>query len=367
MGRGTNCEKEIRQPIIAHLYELGIATTQISDWLRITHLTLREDLRELQLPKRPKRTNKEVYVICLKEFTNSYVDQTTKPEDPINIFLADYLGISQITTSFPILNLLLTGLAMPGNEPSDSCYIDLLFDIFGDEKIQDNPIIILFHKYLTSLSLTEAKYFPDNPYGLTQSFMLFTAYFFRSSIGPIWPANASDLFDEIFETLLPNEKLVIEQRYGIGTPKQTLRDIALQLDVTKERIRQIQFKALQKLRHPSRRNKLLKLWELKTVYIPPKVSDPEMLAAENLAASTIEEEPEVIEAKDKLSIKLADLDISVRSFNCLVNNSKIITIGDLITRTERDLLKIQNFGRKSLRELEDILDDMGLHLVKSRR
>ena len=56
-----------------------------------------------------------------------------------------------------------------------------------------------------------------------------------------------------------------------------------------------------------------------------------------------------------------ELELSVRSYNCL-KNANIKTIGDLITKTEGEMLKTKNFGRKSLNEIKDILAEMGLSL-----
>jgi DNA-directed RNA polymerase subunit alpha len=56
-----------------------------------------------------------------------------------------------------------------------------------------------------------------------------------------------------------------------------------------------------------------------------------------------------------------ELELSVRSYNCL-KNANIKTIGDLVTRTEPEMLKTKNFGRKSLNEIKEILAEMGLSL-----
>ena len=56
---------------------------------------------------------------------------------------------------------------------------------------------------------------------------------------------------------------------------------------------------------------------------------------------------------------IEDLEMSVRSFNCL-KNANIQTIGDLIERTESDMMRVKNFGRKSLQEIREILQPMGL-------
>lgn len=66
--------------------------------------------------------------------------------------------------------------------------------------------------------------------------------------------------------------------------------------------------------------------------------------------------------RDKyLSKPVAELELSVRSANCL-EAAKITTIRDLVAKTEQDMLKYRNFGRKSLNEIKDILASMGLSL-----
>lgn len=56
-----------------------------------------------------------------------------------------------------------------------------------------------------------------------------------------------------------------------------------------------------------------------------------------------------------------ELELSVRSANCL-QNANIQLIGELVQRTEQDMLKTKNFGRKSLKEIKEILGTMGLSL-----
>jgi DNA-directed RNA polymerase subunit alpha len=56
-----------------------------------------------------------------------------------------------------------------------------------------------------------------------------------------------------------------------------------------------------------------------------------------------------------------ELELSVRSANCL-QNANITLIGELVQRTEQDMLKTKNFGRKSLKEIKEILATMGLGL-----
>ncbi len=78
-----------------------------------------------------------------------------------------------------------------------------------------------------------------------------------------------------------------------------------------------------------------------------------------------EEVEEVTEVKDELPFnknllrKVDELELSVRSANCLKNDN-IVYIGDLVRKTEAEMLRTPNFGRKSLNEIKEVLSDMGL-------
>ena len=56
-----------------------------------------------------------------------------------------------------------------------------------------------------------------------------------------------------------------------------------------------------------------------------------------------------------------ELELSVRAANCL-KNANIKSIGDLVQRSENEMLKTKNFGKKSLNEIKEVLAEMGLEL-----
>jgi DNA-directed RNA polymerase subunit alpha len=64
---------------------------------------------------------------------------------------------------------------------------------------------------------------------------------------------------------------------------------------------------------------------------------------------------------EKLGKSVDEMELSVRSYNCL-KNANIRTIGELVQKTEAEMLKTKNFGRKSLNEIKEILTGMGLSL-----
>src|ERR1044071_2009345 len=86
---------------------------------------------------------------------------------------------------------------------------------------------------------------------------------------------------------------------------------------------------------------------------------------------SFEEDPELAEAdseeaaritfNENLDRSVDELELSVRSYNCL-KNADIRTIRELVQKSEPDMLKTKNFGRKSLNEIKEILQSMGLHL-----
>ncbi|MFQ5952685.1 MAG: DNA-directed RNA polymerase subunit alpha C-terminal domain-containing protein, partial [Candidatus Omnitrophota bacterium] len=75
----------------------------------------------------------------------------------------------------------------------------------------------------------------------------------------------------------------------------------------------------------------------------------------------VEESKEKQDLKKKLAKPISELELSVRSSNCLAE-ANIRTIGDLVRKKETEMLKYKNFGKKSLNEINAILTSMGLHL-----
>ncbi len=82
------------------------------------------------------------------------------------------------------------------------------------------------------------------------------------------------------------------------------------------------------------------------------------------------EEPSAVSAEEQATApafnpnllrRVDELELSVRSANCLKNDN-IVYIGDLVQKTEQEMLRTPNFGRKSLNEIKEVLEQMGLHL-----
>jgi DNA-directed RNA polymerase subunit alpha len=82
---------------------------------------------------------------------------------------------------------------------------------------------------------------------------------------------------------------------------------------------------------------------------------------EEPSAASAEERKDDLPFNKNLLRKVDELELSVRSANCLKNDN-IIYIGDLVLKTEAEMLRTPNFGRKSLNEIKEVLAQMGLHL-----
>ena len=86
----------------------------------------------------------------------------------------------------------------------------------------------------------------------------------------------------------------------------------------------------------------------------------ERITLENPDADSNQEfDEEVLQMRQLLKTKLLDMNLSVRALNCL-KAADVETLGDLVQYNKTDLLKFRNFGKKSLSELDDLLESLNL-------
>ena len=135
-----------------------------------------------------------------------------------------------------------------------------------------------------------------------------------------------------------------------------------------ERIRQIEAKAIRKLRHPSKVNMfkavpLTEMQELTTEH--QKLNRQyELLARALEIAVKKPSEPEITELAKMVNVTstpLEELDFSVRTYNCL-RRAGINTLGEIISKPSSEITKIRNLGRKSFEEIVVTLEKYGLSL-----
>ena len=88
-------------------------------------------------------------------------------------------------------------------------------------------------------------------------------------------------------------------------------------------------------------------------------SDERITLDSEVKAETEEFDETSLHMRQLLKTKLVDMDLSVRALNCL-KAADVETLGDLVSYNKNDLLKFRNFGKKSLTELENLVDNKGL-------
>jgi DNA-directed RNA polymerase subunit alpha len=88
-------------------------------------------------------------------------------------------------------------------------------------------------------------------------------------------------------------------------------------------------------------------------------SDERITLDSEIKAESEEFDETSLHMRQLLKTKLVDLDLSVRALNCL-KAADVETLGDLVAYSKADLLKFRNFGKKSLTELEDLVDNKGI-------
>lgn len=150
----------------------------------------------------------------------------------------------------------------------------------------------------------------------------------------------------------------------------TLEDIGDKLCLSRERVRQIFHKAIRKSSHIAHLKEDLDAYELlkkkyATLQEAVNVMDDDFVeyVRKKIEAKAVDKDPVELSKEEELlnflSTPLSEFDFSVRCLNCL-RYADIRTIADLVRLQKRDVLCFRNFGRKSLTELDDFIEEKGL-------
>lgn len=185
----------------------------------------------------------------------------------------------------------------------------------------------------------------------------------------------SKRIDFVLTTLYEREKQVLELRYNQGL---TLDEVGALLNITKERVRQIECKAIRKLRHPSRlktitepemcvelQNRITMLTKLQQDSHRTLNNLEERLKL--LESEHVEELNLINQIKEKYNFNLTevqpnltinDVDLSVRSYKCL-KGANYNKLSDIAKLSYNDLTKIRNLGINSINEIKSVLLNNG--------
>jgi len=188
---------------------------------------------------------------------------------------------------------------------------------------------------------------------------------------PLWSRDI-DLVKTMLDELSPRQAETLRLRFGLCDEKPyTLKMVGEKIGITASGVRLHESNALRQLMHSSRIKSFQKLTR-PGVDEMLKARDAEITKLkEQLETATqvlmsvkrlIEEERIPVIHKELTPIltqSVFELPMSSRTYNC-VKNCGMKTFGDLVTKTEAEMLHVKNFGRKSLSELKALLEPLGL-------
>jgi DNA-binding CsgD family transcriptional regulator len=185
---------------------------------------------------------------------------------------------------------------------------------------------------------------------------LFQAVFGKESLETL-PNDLGERFGLVLSTLQQREEQVLTVRYGLnGDGPKTLQDVGKVLGVTRERIRQIEAKALRKIRHPSRSHHLredLALQQLSNLTVQIKALSREVEAIRAQIAKMVgytQGQAQIVDATP-----LAELGLTPRTLNVLLR-AGIKDVGQALSMSPAQLLGIRNIGTASVLELYNMLE-----------
>lgn len=386
-------QQAARKLMVAELYALGITNTAIAGMLGVRRETITRDVANLGVAQkfqdRPTK-DRDVFRAVLLRYARLRVVKDIEDIDQLlvslrlPVFLSSWLKENEILAFLRGVESTMRQLLVPAVPPDKQGYARLLSEVlhcsFSPAKISVQTAEEVWHNYLEQMVNS-----PDNVADSRQNVQHTAAAMYlaqyRAQIAPMLTDQVCAMVDAQLDTLAPREREILRKRFGIDKESaQTHQGVGEDEDVTRERIRQIESKALRKLRHPSRKRVLASLLE--------PVGEPVAVASANerqkadlrLQKAFVDQCSSLMRAAeplmalldnavsdkrwvrgDNLSRSVDELHLNIRAVRCL-RDVGILTIGDLVKKTERDLLRIKNFGRKSLREIKEILANMGLSL-----
>jgi DNA-directed RNA polymerase subunit alpha len=177
------------------------------------------------------------------------------------------------------------------------------------------------------------------------------------------------------EAVLAMEVQVEKGRGYVPAEKRELEGLpvnALVLDADFSPVQRVNFQVEPSKRHPGAERLVLEIWTNGSVTPEDAVGEAALILEDHFnllsrfpqGVEPEEEAPietEKVELNENLFRSVDELELSVRAYNCL-KTANIRTIADLVQKSEAELLKTKNFGKKSLNEIKGILVEMGLSL-----
>ncbi len=338
---------------------------------------------------------------CRLRYRLSIVPEERQERDDATLAaLSQSLGIPEVLQYLRGICEVMSELTQPGVSDEQKPWVQLLSEVYqarfdppdADQVLEEYVKAVASGGLLPPQSRSQLEY------------ELRIAACDRLAVMPVWPESIEDILRQELDQLLPRPKRIVCQRIGIDGPPVMLKHIAAELGVTRGAIWQSYKKSLARLRtrltarglglllrplHES----LIQALEL--TRIAPSVQAERVrlqqeygrvlatliATAESVGKLRIEGATEWSQEIQRWASRLDDtvqglqlasqaqtlltpvtsLELTVRTRNGL-RAAELWVVGQVVQRGEGDLLRYRNFGRKSLRELHDVLGTMGLTL-----
>lgn len=240
-----------RLPLIQELFALGIPAGWIAERTGWSVGTIVKDLRVLggvkRFPMRPR--GKAIFRTVLKH----YAELVATEELPLRDALAQWIGEREVLQSLRGMEMVRERLTVPGYPPGREGYVRLVWAVFGRFEDPDrSPSSNAWPEYLHGVAVGDIPPAASHA-DLERDLALRYTADWRAEIMPILPDELFPAIDELLAEFSVREQKVLAMRFGLDDGvTHTLEEVAAELDVSRERIRQIEAKALRKLRHPTR-------------------------------------------------------------------------------------------------------------------
>lgn len=349
-------ESRERQPLVLELAKLGIPGPQIAQLTGWSLATIHSDATAFGGRKQFCAPLKKGHVFraCLLKYSELHQkNELTTLECRLIDALENFLQLTEVHSFLLGLSLSVSILTVTEFAGESKKYEKLIDAIFGTpcnamtevEHLEGiSEFLKQYFANLTAYNVLEIK----NAFELKKSIVAAVVAQFRKGIKPIIGSLFAQRIESVLADLSRREEFILRCRYGIGVIQVSADAIGAKLDLSATRVCQIERKALCRLRHPSRSSRLIQAVQ--------SIGDVvEVSLNEELVAAEKEQLPAI------LSRSIDTLEFSVRTANCL-QNFGIKTIGELVQKSEHELLRSKNFGRKSLKEIKEALGEMGLRL-----
>jgi hypothetical protein len=343
----------VREQVVKNLYKLGLTIEEIAQTTGWSHATIAQDMRRLggkkAFPNRPEM--KDVFVGVFRRYAELAIRQIPREYDEqkaLKSWLFGYEILTFLEGVWQTTNVLIN----PAYPTERSNLARLLVNMFGISCQNRRHALDIWSDFLKGVADGDIPA-PEHKDGLKRALVEYALIEVRPNIMPIWDNEVFSEVERQIECLSELDRKVIHEVHGIGCPRKTMKQIGDSLGLSRNYATQIHNRALANLRnrvHHALDSLVKPVGNALQVELQQIRKEREF--TERLARGETD-------AYLNLLRPVEELELSVRSANCLAN-ARIIYIGQLVQRSEDDLLRVGDFGRKSLKEVKEILNSMGL-------